>query len=437
MLKYLSEDTSLQQDLEINPEISFNYYGRIEESRENGKDIRLSSIELKNTRSDKAKRRYILDVISIIKNGKLILNIGYSQKQYQPASIKKILDILKDNLKKLITNSSVNEARSKALVREVVKPFNDVYYHDCLFNAFFPVVNAAGGDIRYILANDISLYQYDEDSKRIVSDLFQVESIANILYKNHKILAKVKVHTDNIIDEITKAIDKGNYIVVHVDCYYEDIRTDMYQKSHWTHALLVYGYDAVNNEVYILEHDDANSLTYSHKVLKYEVLLECFNGYIKNFQKGNRTPLFYEVDISHFENYDSEPDFASIYCYHIRENRKLMQISIQSLELYIDYYETMIHDEDYIYTHIDFLVKQFNDIVKSKVADDYKFRRLFSTGNKILELSRKIVKNWSFIRAIIQKMKYSNQYHKASFEKTVLKMKQILLLEKELMDLFK
>ena len=211
----------------------------------------------------------------------------------------------------------------------------------------------------------------------------------------------------------------------------------MYQKSHWSHALLVYGYDANKREVYILEHDDVNSLTYSHKVLKYDVLLACVNGYITNFQKGKQIPLFYEVDISHFENYKTEPDFTSMYCYNVEENIELIQKSIHSLESYIDYYEKMIFDEDYVYSHIDFLVKQFNEIVKSKVADDYKIRKLFDADNKIVELSQKIVKNWSFIRAIVQKMKYSNQYHKSSFEKTVLKIKEILLFEKELMDLFK
>lgn len=435
VLRYLSGNNQIRQSLEINPEISFNYYGRIDDINENKGNISLSSITLKNTRSGNSKRRYIFDFISKIERGNLLISIGYSSKQYKPDTIHTILNIFKRNIINLVSPHYIDDVRSKSIINECIVPFNDIYYHDCLFNAFFPIINDLGGDINCVLAKDISLYKYDSTLHRIESVLFQAESISNILYKYYKILVKIKVNTDNIIDEVMRAVNNKNYIIVHIDCYYEDIRKDMYQKSHWTHALLIYGYDADKREFYILEHDNVNTLSYSRKVLKYDVLLECFNGYIKNFQKGMATPLFYIIDSSHFENCILKPEFDSVFRNHICDNKDKIQASIKNLNSYINFFETIVYNSEYIHKHIDFLVREFNDIVKCKTADSYKFKCLYGNECTISKLSTDILNNWSFIRSIFQKFKYTNLYRKPSFEKTVIKMKEILQFEKELYDL--
>lgn len=425
LLKYLAHNKLAQKDMLVNPEIVFNYYGKIDDGANLGGDIKLSQIELTNTRSPNSKRRYKIEFIAMIKNEKMIINIGYGKNQYHASTINGILKEIHNYIKSFVIQKNKIQTKNAVILDQKIEPFNDVYYHDCLFNAFFPVVNVAGGDIRNILANDISIYQYNDENKRLTAELLQVESIQSIIYKSHRIYANIKTKTENIIDEVKTSINNGNYIVVHVDCFYENIRKDMFHKSHWTHALLIYGYDDNMQEVYILEHDDVNSLTYSKKVLKYNILSDCVDGYIANFQRGKATPLFYVINISNFRDDDAKPDFEAIYRKNVINNIKALDESIRNLSDFIVYYEKISQDENYICENMDFLLREFNDIVKNKTADHYKFSKLLAGNERVMELSREITKGWSSIRAVYQKMKFSEKYNGTSLKKIVPKLQKI------------
>jgi len=53
-------------------------------------------------------------------------------------------------------------------------------------------------------------------------------------------------------DVITESIDMGYYLFIHADRYYMD-STDSYQRKHFKHELLVYGYDLKHNLIYIAD----------------------------------------------------------------------------------------------------------------------------------------------------------------------------------------
>lgn len=66
--------------------------------------------------------------------------------------------------------------------------------------------------------------------------------------------------------------------MVWIDCFYETIRPDAYQKNHWGHILLVYGYDDEKETVEFLEHSYTDSFTYKRANMSYEDFKMCYDS---------------------------------------------------------------------------------------------------------------------------------------------------------------
>lgn len=72
------------------------------------------------------------------------------------------------------------------------------------------------------------------------------------------LLTNIQVETtivcNRVVENIKEAISSRNLVIISVDCYYESIRQDMFEKEHWPHNLLIYGYNDDHATFFVLEH---------------------------------------------------------------------------------------------------------------------------------------------------------------------------------------
>ncbi|WP_434756702.1 amino acid adenylation domain-containing protein [Paenibacillus amylolyticus] len=107
ILRYLSPENEGGK-LERNPEISFNYMGQINQDSDQA-GIQFSTYSSGPSVSENNKRPFVLNINSIVVEGKLSLTINYSQKQYQRETMEQLAYSYKDNLRKVIEHCIIKE----------------------------------------------------------------------------------------------------------------------------------------------------------------------------------------------------------------------------------------------------------------------------------------------------------------------------------------
>ncbi|WP_242958468.1 condensation domain-containing protein, partial [Clostridium cavendishii] len=109
----------------LNPEISFNYLGQFDEDMNN--DIFTSSpLSSGIAVSLNSKNLYLLDFLGILKDKKLILNIRYSDNQYNEQTITLLANNYKTNLINLI-NYCLSKEESEKTASDITKENISLY----------------------------------------------------------------------------------------------------------------------------------------------------------------------------------------------------------------------------------------------------------------------------------------------------------------------
>ncbi|MBU3198524.1 amino acid adenylation domain-containing protein [Clostridium estertheticum] len=438
ILKYMNEDFKnyfLFDDLKS--EIVFNYLGQTDDNDTLGLCC-ISDLEIGENISPNAKRLYALDIIGIISNGILTMRFGYNKKEYKKGTMLYFSDLYKKYLLNIIyfSNETTNKyCNVKSKIFKDINPFNDVYYIDCFYNAFFPIVNYINGSLLPFLANDVLVYSRDKEMQLDTKFITSL-TVEKILIDEFNIYTDIKVSVGNIVESIKNAILNHRLVIIHIDCYYESIREDMYNKNHWTHALLVYGYDDEDEVCYVLEHDDINNLNYKPKKISYNDIINCYNGYLTNFQKGEKTPSYFEFYLkNNYLNNSLEKinikKYQKNYLNCILDNKKVMEESLNKLNKFKLDYINIVNDEEYLRKNIDHIIHQYNNIIKAKKADFYKISKLFNDNQKLLNIQKEVEVSWNYIKIIAEKLKYSGIYKNKIFINSAEKLDKICSLEKE------
>ncbi len=222
--------------------------------------------------------------------------------------------------------------------------------------------------------------------------------------------------------------------IIYIDCYYESIRPDAYQKNHFPHTLLIYGYDNIDETFYILEHRYRDSYLYEKRTISYSDAVNSYNGFIANLQKDNIYPTYFEYaikcnDKSSEKNNIIKKEYIEMFSENLQENKKAINNGIEALKLFTADFKQIVLEESLLKNNIDDLLNTFNVIINNKNLERYCILKTFSSKLNSINLCESIINNWSFIRGIIGKYKLSSQYNLKSFEKSIEKLKEIYDLE--------
>jgi len=321
------------------------------------------------------------------------------------------------------------------------EPYNDIWYKNCFYHALFPIIKHFNRDIFPFIVNDIFIYKYNNSKVGVEFDLEIIEkdNIEKIL-EDMSISVFTKVESPNILEDLIDSINNERPVIIYIDQYYESIRPDSYQKNHWGHTLLIYGYNNIEESFNIIEHRYRDCFLYEKRIMSYSDVEKCYNGFIANFQKEKKYPTYYEYTMKHsdpsFNKYNifKKSDYVDMFFENLQENRKAIYNGIENIKLFTGDYKKMVFDEMALKNNVDSLLDSLNRLVGNKNLERYYILKLLDSKLSSIELCNAIINDWNFIRSIIGKYQLTLKYNLKSFEKTIEKLIEIYELEYQWYD---
>ena len=305
---------------------------------------------------------------------------------------------------------------------EGLQPYNEIFYRNCFYNSFFPIVKFYGGKIEEFLINDIPNYKWNSNDKSLSIDFLAVEKMEEIL-RRQKINENKMYASKNIIMDIKKSIDEDKPVIIYIDCFYEPLRKDTYLKVHLPHTLLIYGYDDMEEELKIIEHRNKDGLTYDFKTLGYEELEKAYDSMLQRYYINELKHVYYDYkpDISRQVKNENR-SYWEIYRHNIRNNMDTLIQGVESIKLFQTALNDMVFNVDVLNQGAEQLTNTLNDIINAKIAEKYKLKLIKGGTSEVLQQLDDIIQNWSIIRIEIVRFMYSGVYEQSNF----LPIKQLL-----------
>jgi acyl carrier protein len=322
---------------------------------------------------------------------------------------------------------------------EKITPFNEVLYKNCLYNALFPAVLHFGRDLYPVIANDLIRYDHEIHANELKLKIETISARPMMeVAPDLSLKLEAKTFCENIVADLIAALSNERPVCIAVDCYYEPIRFDTFQKQHWLHWILVYGYNLAEQTFDILEHSDLNSLDYAHRYIGFNDLREAYQGYLIHFQKGAQTPSYYEIhedtvatgaSADAREIWNDRNRYQSIFYHNFTVNHGRMLDGLDSLVKFGGYFQGIAGDETALRKKAPELMFQLNEVAKAKLTEKYALEKLFGETMAPLEQLKASITHWNTIRSVLDRYRVTGQYRPGSFQNACSKLTEIIELE--------
>ncbi|MHB8062595.1 MAG: non-ribosomal peptide synthetase, partial [Ruminiclostridium sp.] len=305
-------------------------------------------------------------------------------------------------------------------ILENIVPFNDIFYKSCVYNALFPIVRHYNKSVMPFLINDIITYSFEENKIGVNLDVkfITIKSVETIL-NEIGISARSKIASSDVVNDITTAISRNKPVIIYTDCYYEPIREDMYQKNHWAHCLLVFGYSRSDKKMHVIEHKEVNGLDYDKCTIDYEDIIKAYESYFEVFQRGEKFPTYFEFETADFNLHSTgdaaRNEYYSVFARNILSYKREIMEGLKSLIRFKDNFRKITSNEAELTQCIENLFYTINYIITSKSIEKYRIQKLISPECKLIDLIDLVIEEWNVIRSIIGKYLYSKRYRQMSF----------------------
>lgn len=362
------------------------------------------------------------------------------------AFISKQLGEENDSVDMPIFNRNESKVRDEAPVTDEsilidkIMPFNELFFKGCFYNALFPAIRHFGKNIELFLANDIIVYDYknistnEENKFHFSVKYIEKEGKAELL-KRLGILCTKYNRSLNLVNDLENAINLKHPAIVWIDCYYESFRVDAYNKQHIAHTLLVYGYSREKQQFHVLEQINRNSLTYQPILISYKEMVECYEGYINNFYKGEDTlnEFYPNTDKNNNEIADNQSleSIKSSFADYLRDNLNTIFTSLSNIDYFESCYTELIKDKSSLQKNAQDLCFGLNAIIDAKRFESYRISKLFDDSDAITVLIEKIIQELEIMRKIINIFAFTGKYKIDSLSNTLKNIENIKKFEYE------
>jgi hypothetical protein len=136
-----------------------------------------------------------------------------------------------------------------------VRPWNEVYYKDCLYNPLISAICYLGYAVEPLLANELFHYSYSAQF------ILPVTSVSIEFVPVFRLLSGIGVGARefkgnlDLHDLIRKAVAAKRLVLVNIDRFMWDDprRNEIYQKEHHEHTFLIHGFDDGTQEYDIVD----------------------------------------------------------------------------------------------------------------------------------------------------------------------------------------
>ena len=303
-------------------------------------------------------------------------------------------------------------------ILENIEPFNEVFYKSCVYNALFPVIRHYNKSIMPFLVNDIITYNFDRDKSGVkLQAKFITVKDENTILDEMGITYSSKIASSDVIKDISVAISKDKPVIIYTDCYYESIRKDMFQKNHWPHCLLVFGYNNSAKRCHIIEHSDVNGLDYDKWVMDDVDIVNSYENYFDLFRKGEEFPTYFEYELkdNDLSNAHSKDSYLNVFIENILAYKKEIIEGLDSLLLFKDNFGEITSSEAELMKCIENLLYTINYIVNVKRVERYRIQKLISEETELINIIDSVIEKWNGIRTVTGMYLYSNIYKPKKF----------------------
>ncbi|WP_077852242.1 non-ribosomal peptide synthetase [Clostridium felsineum] len=320
-----------------------------------------------------------------------------------------------------------------------IEPFNDIFYKNCYYNALFPVIKHYNKNILLFLINDVLVYDYNAEKAYIDIQYIGCNPMKDILYEEGIDICGKDISND-IIDDIIKAIKKESPVIITIDCYYSSIRQDTYKKIHWSHALLVYGFNLNTKKFNVIEHSHKDNLTYSKATMSFEDLQNSYLGYIKNFSK--KEPTYFEIVNVKENKYNmiAKDELDKLQKKTLIKNILLkkedLYKGLNELQKFVQMYSDVIINEKTIKEKVESYVEGINHIINAKYVEKYRIEHVLGKNTTYYKKIIEIIELWENVRIYLGRYMYSGKFIAENFKLSVEKMYKIIEKEKEFIEMF-
>ncbi|WP_010250906.1 AMP-binding protein [Acetivibrio cellulolyticus] len=311
-----------------------------------------------------------------------------------------------------------------------VEPFNDVFYRSCYLNSLIPIVRHFNKDLMPLLVNDIIGYQYKNGDMQNIIQYMPVEPVEKIL-DNIGIKSLSSSDDSNLCDRINTAISNGRPVVLWIDCFYSPVRVDAYNKSHFEHCILIYGYDNTKRVYSVIEHRHRDNLSYEKKLIPYQDIINCCKGYVNDFY-GKKVDMpvyseYYSVCTTpgRIENPDELKTYKHIFNANMINRKDGIFKGIYSMKDYCKDFENITGSEEMLEKHAESIFSGINNVINIKQVERYRLDKLYGETFEGIGMLDEILADWSEVRKMTAKYVYSSVYKKESFSYAVEKLKEI------------
>lgn len=430
VLRYLSSKRE-EEKLRVATDIRFNYLGEFDQSI-NSDLVSVSEFDLGYTQDKDVPVNYQFDITGILVEEKLRININYISNLYSKEQIAHFGKLIYQSVMRVIQykeTSRRNEKLPEAKYIDGVEPFNDLIYKDCFYNALFPVLTFYKKDINTILVSDVFVYATADDGKSISANYLTEQKIPKLLVATGMKTNRI-VHSNDIVSSLKEAISQDKMVIFRVDCFYSSLRKDTYQKEHWPHTLLAYGYNDKKEIVYVLEQSDKNSLDFIEREMNYGEIYEAYNGLKENFILDKQYPSYMEL-FNNQEEVSTNPDRYIQSLYQYREEKEQ---GFAILDNFILKFSSIIENEEAFKEVARSYYYSFQNILKAQYAEKFKVSKLF--GEKYIgeKAFNEIIKDWRYASNILEKFLLTEKFKQSSLEKVVQKLETARSIEREYYD---
>jgi hypothetical protein len=220
-----------------------------------------------------------------------------------------------------------------------LQPFNESVFYNCTYPIRFAVLRYYGRPITALVFNEHYRFACTYDSEYGRSLLYCtthfIEEIDNVLTGTLGVSQIKHFHCRNVVADLEESLAMGRPVMLMLDRYYQSLVPQYYQREHFLHSILVYGYD--NAARTFLLFDDLCQHQSNQIVAcsaSYEEITQAYASCHEHWaQQLNGLATFVA-----FSAEDSSSDFTAVssqareaYILHLLDNRTQIEGSLGNL----------------------------------------------------------------------------------------------------------
>ena len=225
-------------------------------------------------------------------------------------------------------------------------------------------------------SNFIQIFSYTNERGRIELNYLEPRDCAGEIVDMICLGFPLLKHVNNIIDYIIENINMGYYLVINVDEYYLPNKW-AYNKMHYIHPSLIYGYD---NQTKQLRAIGFNEYIFQGITFDYSQFSESYNNakiYYKNSAPWSEWSAIQLMRPKRFE-----ADYPFSLKKFITELKNYLFSIGDSIKLYsFEYHESQV---EYGFRVYDVFIKSLEDLLQGSITSDYRAIHLLAEHKKCI-----------------------------------------------------